>query len=182
MKPSTTRSRLRANRLARLIAAVCVMAISACGGGGPTALGPAEGFGPFTGRWDGESWRGYGFAVVRDDSLFLSAHRPDPRYYYDEYVRVATPFAGIGTYEIAADGGRLAKMTGGDAGHFPSASGTLRVTSYEIGSGTIKGTIALVSAKEALPWTFLGAFSVPIYESFEAVPDAPCRRPAPCSG
>ena len=182
MKPSTARPRNRAIRIARLIAAVCAMVISACGGD-PTALDPVEGFGPFTGRWNGESWRGYGYAVVRNDSLFLVAHRPDPRYYYDEYVRVTTPFAGRGTYEIAADGGRLAQVTGGDAGHFPSASGTLRVTSYEIGSGMMKGTVSLVSANDALPWTFVGgAFSVPVYESFAAVPDAPCRRPAPCSG
>ena len=183
MKFLVTRPRFDADRVRRLIIGVCVLTVLACGGDGPTDPESDEGFGPFTGKWNGEEWQGLGAAVIRNDSLYLAGHRPDPQFYYDEYVNVATPFTGEGTYEIDADGGRLSSVTGGDAGFFPEASGTLRITGYDPESRTLTGTVELTSARESLPWTFLdGAFSVPVYESFAAVPEPPCRRPAPCGG
>ncbi len=180
MMGAPTLPRGRAYRTTRLGAALLITTLLACSDDSIAPV-PLENFGSFSGRWNGDVWQGYGSAVIRNDSLYLRGHRRDPRYYEDEYVDVATPFAGVGTYEIDADGGRLSSITGGDAGHFPEASGTLRITGYDLESRVLKGTVELVSVREALPWTFLdGEFTVLVYDSFDAVPIPPCRRPAPC--
>jgi hypothetical protein len=142
-----------------------------------------EGYGRFAGIWNGEAWSGLGYAVIRNDTLFLVGHRPDSQYYYDEYVNVSTPFTGTGTYEIDPAEGRLSSITGGDAGYFPSASGTLSVTLYESESRRLEGTVSLVSASAGLPWTFEdGTFDVPIYREFSEVPAPPCKPVTRCQG
>ena len=152
-----------------LLASVLLALASACG---ESLLGPApEGFGPFAGKWDGERWEAMGYAVLDGDTLHVVGHRPDPKYYYDEYVQVRVPYQGVGTYEIPAHRGSLAKITGGDAGYFPDAAGVLRITGYSAAEQRARGTLHLEADGPDGRWRFEdGAFEVPVYASFRDVP------------
>jgi hypothetical protein len=181
MTDRSSRPHGRQRRAARLAAWLAAFVIISCSGD-PLAPLP-DGFGRFTGIWDGDSWSGLGYAVIRNDTLFLVGHRPDPKYYHDEYVDVSTPFTGTGTYTIDPAEGHLSMVVGGDAGFFRSASGILSVTRYESESRTLEGTVSLVAASASATWTFEdGRFRVPIYDDFGDVPRPPCKPAIRCEG
>src|SRR5687768_7353335 len=168
----------RGTRLAGWLAAFVIIG---CGGDPLSPL--PDGFGRFTGIWNGDSWSGFGYAVIRNDTLFLVGHRPDRKYYYDEYVHVSMPFTGTGTYTIDPAEGHLSAVVGGDAGFFRSASGMLSVSLYESDSRTVEGTVSLVAASASATWTFEnGRFRVPIYDDFGDVPRPPCEPTFRCEG
>jgi hypothetical protein len=146
--------------------------LAGCRGDGPAA--PAPGFGAVAGRWDGAEWAGLGYAVLENDTLDLVGHRPDPRSYYDEYVRVRVAFRGEAAYAVGAEAASLAKLVGGDAGYFPAARGELHVVDYT--AGRVRGTLSLASSEPRLPWRFEGgSFDVPVYARWADVPPAPAR-------
>lgn len=126
--------------------------------------------GRFVGRWDGEAWRGRAYAVLRDDTLHVTGHRPDPRYYYDEYVSARVPFTGPGRYTVSLKEGRLSKMTGGDAGYFPDASGTLVIRSYDAAAATVTGSVELRAEHAGEVWVARGEFDAPVYARSQDVP------------
>ncbi len=128
--------------------------------------------GSFVGSWDGQPWEGRSYAVLRDDTLHLVAHRPDPQFFYDEYIRASVPFRGAAAYQVPAAAGELAKITGGDAGYFPQASGNLLVTTYDAEGGTISGQIELRAPHDGRVWEAQGQFHARIYPSFQDVPPA----------
>lgn len=163
-----------------LLACVLLLAgahFAACDSG---PVGPViDGTGPFNGFWDGSRWLGRGYAVTQGDTIHIVGHRPDRTYWYDEYVRIDVALDGPGVYELPADGtARLAKITGGDAGWFPGASGTVTIDSVK---GRIYGTVELeADGPDGKLWTFkLGRFELPIYSSYANVPNLipPGRQP-----
>ncbi len=130
--------------------------------------------GSFEGRWDDAPWRGRAYAVLRGDTLYVGAHRPDPKYFYDEHVQAQVLFSGAGTYPIRGRAGQLARITGGDAGHFPDAEGTLVVHSYNDQTRTVMGELYLHAESMQPAWQVQGQFRAPVYTSFTEVP--PARR------
>ena len=132
--------------------------------------------GTFDGTWDGATWRGTAFAVLQGDSLTVVAHRPDPKYFYDEYVRASIRFAGPGNYSVAEAAGQLSKITGGDAGWMPRAGGTLLITGYDAGSRMVSGYVTLRASSFDPEWRAAGNFSAPVYPSFADVPPEPARH------
>ena len=132
--------------------------------------------GTFDGSWDGATWRGTAFAVLQGDSLTVVAHRPDPKYFYDEYVQVRVRFDGVGSYAVPEAAGGLSKITGGDAGYFPPAGGTLVITAYDAGSRAIAGSVTLRARSMNPEWIASGSFAAPVYSSLAEVPPEPSRR------
>jgi hypothetical protein len=126
--------------------------------------------GSFNGRWDGAAWHGRSFAVLTHDTLFVFGHRPDPQYYYDEYIQARVVFTGRGSYFVPESAGQLAKITGGDAGYLPSAEGTLIVSGYDPNAGTLVGELTLTANHDGATWRARGAFHTPVYASFLEVP------------
>lgn len=172
--PSPDRAPRRSGVAAVVMTVLAGLLSAGCGGDGPSA--PTAGFGEFSGRWDGEVWRGRGYAVLQADTLYLVGHRADPRYFYDELVRVRVAFRGTGTYGIPTALATLAQVTGGDAGHFPAASGALQVTHYDAAGSRVRGTVHLTTAERGLTWRFeSGTFDVPVYASWVDVPRDPGR-------
>jgi hypothetical protein len=111
--------------------------------------------------------------VVVSDSLFLIGR-------YDisaaagitDQVRVAIPFAGVGSYQIKSSEGELAKITGGDTGFFPDATGQMQITNYD--GVILSGTISLTAQGPDGVWRFEnGTFDVPVFMSFAEVPPHP---------
>ena len=131
--------------------------------------------GTFDGSWDGAEWRGSAYAVLQHDSLFVFAHRPDPQYFYDEYVQVRVRFSGKGTYPIAESQAELAKITGGDAGWSTPSAGTLVIDSYDEQSHTVSGSVSLRGESMQPAWRASGRFDAPVYASFQQVPPEPAR-------
>src|SRR5688500_10019455 len=82
------------------LAAAALLAAAGCVSGDPLSPPPVAGLGTLEGRWDGEEWRGYGYAVLSADTLYLVGHRPDPKYFYDEVVQVQVPFRGAAAYAL----------------------------------------------------------------------------------
>ena len=166
--PLACRSSVR--RLATLPVAVLVAsALHACDGDDP--FEPALGLGTFEGRWDGLEWRGQGYAVLVGDTLYVTGHRPDPRYFYDEFVRARVPFTGAATYAVDSTRAELQQIVGGDAGHSASARGELRVTAYDAAARRVRGTVQLTTVRPEMPWRFEGGvFDVPVYVSWSDVP------------
>jgi len=157
-------------RLAALAAAV-LLAAAGCVSGDPLSPPPVAGLGTLEGRWDGEAWRGYGYAVLSADTLYLVGHRPDPKYFYDEVVQVQVPFRGAATYPLTVKEATLRQITGGDAGYFPGAVGELRVTHHDRAAARIQGTISLTAAEQSFRWRFEdGTFDAPVYARWEDVP------------
>lgn len=154
-----------------VLSLLAVAAVGACNG---LADPSDQAMGSFVGRWDGEVWRGRAYAVLRGDTLHVVGHRPDPRYYYDEYVEARVLFTGPGRYAVPAKAGRLSKITGGDAGYFPDASGTLVVRSYDAQSRTVSGTVELRASHGGAVWEAQGQFHAPVYAGYDEVP--PPRR------
>jgi hypothetical protein len=140
-------------RLATRLAAV-LLAAAGCASDDPAAPSAIEGLGSLAGRWDGKEWRGYGYAVLQRDTLFLVGHRPDPQYFYDERVRARVPFRGAGTYELAVKDASLEQITGGDAGYFPGATGELQLTQYDATAARVRGTLRLTAAEHGFAWRF----------------------------
>jgi hypothetical protein len=132
--------------------------------------------GTFDGTWDGATWRGTAYAVLQGDSLTVVGHRPDPKYFYDEYVQVRIRFTGPGTYTVPETAAGLAKITGGDAGSFPTADGTVVITGYDAGSRTISGAVILRARSMSPEWNASGSFAAPVYRSFAEVPPEPPRQ------
>jgi hypothetical protein len=131
--------------------------------------------GTFEGTWDGAAWRGNAYAVLQGDSLTVVGRRPDPKYFYDEYVRVRVRFTGPGTYPVAESQGELGKIVGGDAGWFPPSAGTLVIDSYDQGSHTVSGSVTLRAESMQPAWDASGRFEAPVYSSFQQVPPDPAR-------
>ncbi len=110
------------------------------------------------------------------DTLYLFGHRPDPRYFYDEYVNIQVPFRGAGRYALATSDASLWQITGGDAGHFLGAAGELHVTRYDAAGARLRGTVRLAGAERGLSWRFeQGSFDVPVYTDRADVPQDPGR-------
>ena len=161
------------NRTALVRSTFLVLAL-ACACRHADLLAPVDGLGVVSGEWDGAAWRGYGYAVVSGEGILLVGHRPDPHYYYDEFVRAWFPFTGVGTYGVPDSTGALWKIVGGDAGEMPFAAGELRVTFADAGPRTLRGTLSLDAASRG--WHFrLGTFDVPVYSSWALVPNVPGR-------
>ena len=157
-------------------ALLVLLAAALAGCAADRATAAETGFGTMAGRWDGADWQGLGHAVLDGDTLYLVGHRPDPRSYYDEYVRVRVAFRGAADYEVRPSHGSLAHIWGGDAGYFPDARGELRIAEYVAAPARVRGTLSLVSTDPRLPWRFDGgAFDVPLYARPADVP-APPRR------
>jgi hypothetical protein len=179
--PATPLSDHPAHRRWRRLAAVALLVVTTLAGctvaDDPVAVvRPGAGFGTVQGQWNDTSWSGLGYAVLHDDTLEIVGHRPDPRYYYDEYVRARVAFRGVGHYQVDAEEGSLRQITGGDAGHFPRSTGELRVGEYDAAAGRVRGTLALVSVEAHLPWRFeYGRFDVPVYAHWADVPPPPAR-------
>jgi hypothetical protein len=172
--PHPRRSPIRRRRAALLIATFLAPVLHACDRN--HALAPARGFGAFEGRWDGSPWIGQGYAVLLDDTLYVTGHRPDPRVYYDEFVQVRVPFAGAGTYAVDSLRGTLEQVTGGDAGYFVRARGELRVTSFDAVAGRVRGTVQLAAVGPHFGWRFEGGeFDVPLYVRWSDRPLIPPR-------
>src|ERR1700741_1137473 len=138
---------------------------------------PGSRLGTFDGTWDGAAWRGTAWAVLDGDSLTVVGHRPDPQYFYDEYVQARVRFAGPGTYPVPPSDGALAKIVGGDAGSFPPSDGTLVIYSYDAASHTISGALTLRAGSMSPAWNASGLFDAPVYSSFQAVPQEAGRYP-----
>jgi hypothetical protein len=152
-----------------LVGLTVVFLVASCGR--DPAAPVIEGTGEFSGTWDGTRWLGRGYAVIDGETLFLVGHRPDPRYYYDEFVRVELEHRGNGTYSVPESGSaRLEKVTGGDAGYFPDASGTLTISSN---SEKVSGFVELQAlGPDGKLWRFKrGRFSVPVYHGFTDSPN-----------
>ncbi|HET7234685.1 MAG TPA: hypothetical protein VFJ16_32025 [Longimicrobium sp.] len=126
--------------------------------------------GSFDGVWDGAAWKGEAYAVLQNDSLTVIAHRPDPRYFYDEYVQARVRFTGPGTYTVSESGGQLLKIVGGDAGQFPAASGTLVIREYDASAHTLTGDVTLHAGSVQPAWDASGTFNAHVYSSFNQVP------------
>ena len=157
------------------LAALAAAILSACSSG-PSDPSERQ-VGSFEGRWDGLPWRGRSYAVLQRDTLFVVGHRPDPKVYYDEYIRARVPFSGTGTYPIEGRAGQLAKISGGDAGYFPDATGTLTIRSYDAQARTVAGEISLRAESVNPAWHAQGEFHTPVYSSFAEVPSAKPRSP-----
>jgi hypothetical protein len=144
----------------------------------PTRPSATEGFGVVTGDWDGQAWHGLGYAVVENGSLQLFGRWQDPRYHYDEWVIVTTPFSGPGTYDIDVARGRLMKLVGGDAGSVKDVRGVLDIQEHDAASRTLRGTFTLASPDaQDRPSRFdNGRFEVVVYDRSSAVPRMPCRQ------
>lgn len=149
-----------------LCAAAAAALLAGCG----DDLLPDEGGGNFVGVWDGAAWSGRAWAVLQNDSLTVVGHRADPRYYYDEYVQAKVPFTGPGTYTIPESAGQLAKITGGDAGSFPPASGTLVIRAYDASAHTISGDLTLHAGSMQPAWNASGTFEAYVYTNSAQVP------------
>jgi hypothetical protein len=132
--------------------------------------------GTFDGTWDGATWRGSAYAVLQGDSLTVVGHRPDPRFFYDEYVQVRVRFDGPGSYPVPESDGMLSKIDGGDAGWMPYARGTLLVTAYDAGAGAVSGYVTLRASSFDPVWQASGNFTAPVYARFTDVPQEPRRR------
>lgn len=126
--------------------------------------------GSFAGHWDSETWQGDAYAVLQGETLFLIAHRPDPRYFYDEYIEAELHFTGPGTYDIAREAGRLSKITGGDAGYFPSAAGLLVVREFDSATRTVAGTLVLTADHNQTEWVVEGQFTAPVFSESRQIP------------
>jgi hypothetical protein len=171
--PSLSRSLHRCRTTVSLIAVLFAPILGGCGRDtvAPQPLAPRAGLGTFDGRWDGAAWHGYGYAVLVADTLFVVGHRPDPRYYYDEYVRARVLFHGVATYAVSAGMASLEQIVGGDAGYFPDAAGELDVTEYDASAARVRGVVQLASVEPSHPWKFeQGAFDVPVYARWQDVP------------
>jgi hypothetical protein len=153
----------------RLFSAIplLLLVVSGCSGS-PT--GSSVDDGTFVGRWDGNRWEGHAYAVLQDDTLFIIAHRPDPEYFYDEYIHAKLPYTGPGSYAIPESDGELRKITGGDAGYFPKASGTLTVHDGPPEALRVSGQLTLTADHFGTLWTADGAFDAPVYSSFAHIP------------
>lgn len=145
-----------------------LLAAAALGACGITEASPRVG--TFDGEWDGDAWRGRAVAVLRDDTLWVTGHRPDPQYFYDEYVTARVPFRGPGAYTIRGDAGHLSRLTGGDAGSFTDAGGVLLVRSYDRAERVVTGTLTLRGADR--DWRVSGEFSAGVYDRSQDVPPA----------
>jgi hypothetical protein len=144
-----------------------LLLLSGCSGS-PTASSVDPG--TFVGRWDGSRWEGHAYAVLQNDTLFIIAHRPDPEYFYDEFIRAKLPYTGPGSYAVPEPDGELMKITGGDAGHFPRAGGTLTVHGYSSHPHRISGQLELTADHFGTLWTADGEFDAPVYSSFGDIP------------
>jgi hypothetical protein len=129
--------------------------------------------GTFEGSWDGDEWRGSAYAVLQNDSLTVVAHRPDPKYFYDEYVRIQVRFKGRGLYPVAESHGQLSKITGGDAGWMSPSAGTLVIDGYDESSHVVSGSLSLRAESMQPAWHASGRFDAPVYASFQQVPPEP---------
>lgn len=122
------------------------------------AAGCSDGTAPqgdffLTGRWADAAWVGDAEAVLvrgatGTDTLYvLGVRPPNAGQYPEEIISVRVPFAGSGTYELAADAVEFTVLTGGDVvsaqynGRSPTA-GTLAVELYNAATGLITGTVA----------------------------------------
>jgi hypothetical protein len=110
------------------------------------------------------------YAVLQDDTLFIIAHRPDPKHFYDEYIRAKLQYTGPGSYAIPDPDGELMKITGGDAGYFPKAGGTLIVHGYSSQPLRVSGQLTLTADHSGTLWTADGEFDAPVYSSFAHIP------------
>ena len=126
--------------------------------------------GTFDGEWDGATWRGNAYAVLQHDTMTVVGHRPDPTYFYDEYVQARVHFTGPGTYALTAEQGALSQIVGGDAGSFTGAVGTLVVKSYDAGSHAVSGELRLDAAGPET-WHVTGSFQASVYPSAALVPN-----------
>lgn len=151
---------------------LCAAAAATLLAGCSDVLYPGDGVGTFTGTWDGTEWRGRAYAVLQDDSLTVIGHRPDPQYFYDEYVQAKVRYTGPGTYTIAESAGQLAKITGGDAGYFPPAQGTLVISAFNQATHSVSGTITLHAGSMQPAWNASGSFDAYVYTNFKQVPPA----------
>jgi hypothetical protein len=152
--------RLRTLPLLLLLVAGC--------SGSPTSSNVDRG--AFIGRWDGSRWEGHAYAVLQNDTLFILAHRPDSKYFYDEYVHAKLQYAGPQTYSIPESAGELRKITGGDAGYFPKAGGTLTVHEHSLHPHRISGDLVLTADHFGTLWTVEGQFEAPVFSSFSEIP------------
>jgi hypothetical protein len=108
--------------------------------------------------------------VLQNDTLFIIAHRPDPEYFYDEYIHAKLRYTGPGSYAVPDSDGELRKITGGDAGHFPKAAGTLTVHGYSSQPHRVFGQLTLTADHFGTLWTVDGEFDAPVYSSFADIP------------
>jgi len=149
-----------------LCAAAAAALLAGCGDN----LLPGDDGGNFVGVWDGAAWTGRAWTVLQNDSLTVVGHRADPQHYYDEYVQAKVLFTGPGTYTISESAGQLAKITGGDAGYFPPASGTLVIRDYDAAAHTVSGDITLHAGSMQPAWNASGSFEAHVYTNFNQVP------------
>jgi hypothetical protein len=126
--------------------------------------------GSFVGQWDSRTWQGDAYAVLQGETLRFIAHRPDPQYLYDEYIEAELHFTGPGTYDIPLEAGRLSKVTGGDAGYFPSAAGSLVISEFDSETRTVAGTLALTAHHGGTEWVAAGQFSAPVFSEYQEIP------------
>jgi len=151
-------------------AALAAAVLGGCSGGLLSDDGP--GAGTFSGTWDGAAWNGRSYAVLHDDTMTVVGHRKDPQYYYDEYIQVQVAFTGPGTYAVSESAGVLKKITGGDAGFFPPAAGTLVIRGYDASAHTVAGQVTLRATSFQPAWDASGSFDAPVYSSFDQVPSS----------
>jgi hypothetical protein len=159
------------------MAVPAMLIVSACGDSlvGP----PPSGFGKFDGRLNGVEWHGYGWAVIANDTLYLFGRRDiNTETGVAEEVRFATHFLGQTNHAIT--NAVLAQVDSGTAEFSSGASGQMSVVTYD--GVVLIGTISVAAAGNG-GWTFeAGDFDVPVFFSFEEVPEFPGPALPPTPG
>ena len=159
------------------LALPAALMLSACGDSlvGP----PPSGFGKFDGRLNGAEGHGYGWAVISNDTLYLFGRRDiNTETGAAEELRFATHFLGQSNHPIT--NAVHAEVDGATAEFSSGASGQMSVVTYD--GVVLIGTIS-VAATGTGGWTFeAGSFDVPVFFTFEEVPDFPGPALPPTPG
>lgn len=154
-----------------------VLWLSACGDSlvGP----PPSGFGKFDGRLNGAEWHGYGWAVLSNDTLYLFGRRDiNTETGVAEELRFSAAFLGQADHSI--NNAVHAQVDRGSAEFSPRASGQMRIVTYD--GVVLIGTVSVANSGSGA-WTFeAGDFDVPVFFSFEEVPEFPGPALPPTPG
>jgi hypothetical protein len=154
-----------------------VLLLSACGDSlvGP----PPSGFGRFDGRLNGTDWHGYGWAVIANDTLYLFGRRDiNTETGVAEELRFSAEFIGQGDHQISD--GVHAQVDRGTVAFSAPASGQMRIVTYD--GVVLIGNISVANSGTGA-WAFeAGDFDVPVFFSFEEVPDFPGPALPPTPG